>query len=141
MLHYPFTYKPTVKISLFSLFLLSRLHGNFGLNQMVSMSHLLSLFMCDLTLNNGKIKSSIYGILTEVALLVECLAWLLARIVLHALYAWSNSSKKAILIPKLQILVHCCYVQQHGLLRKKERICFIIHLLIDQLSFAFLVYV
>ena len=32
MLHNPYTYKPTVITSLFSLFLLSRFHGNFGLN-------------------------------------------------------------------------------------------------------------
>ena len=32
MLYSPFTYKPTVTLFLFSLFLLARFHGNFGLN-------------------------------------------------------------------------------------------------------------
>ena len=74
MLQSPFTYKPTVKVSLFSLFLLYCFHGNFGLNQVVSMRHFLSLFMCDLTLIKGKIKSSSYGLLTYIALQVEYLA-------------------------------------------------------------------
>ena len=38
------------------------------------MSHLVFLFMCDITLNKGKVKSSIYGLLTEIALWVECMA-------------------------------------------------------------------
>ena len=64
-------------------------------------------------------KSSRYGLLTELALLLECLAR--ARIALNALYAWSNSSKKAIHTPKLQRLVHCCcYVQLYVLLTKKK---------------------
>ena len=32
------------------------------------------LFMYDLTLKKGKMKSSSYGLLTDIALLVECLA-------------------------------------------------------------------
>ena len=48
------------------------------------MSHLLFLFMCDLTLKKGRIKSSSYGLPIDVALLLR--VWNLARIVLHALY-------------------------------------------------------
>ena len=35
---------------------------------------MLPLFMCDLTLIKGGIKSSFYGLLTDIALEVECLA-------------------------------------------------------------------
>ena len=43
-------------------------------------------------------------------------------------YARSNSSKKAICTPILQRLVHCCCcVQLHEVLRKKNRICFIVN--------------
>ena len=38
------------------------------------MSHLLLLFMRDLTLKKGKMKSCSYGLLTDFALEVECLA-------------------------------------------------------------------
>ena len=48
------------------------------------MSHLLFLFMCDLTLKKGRIKSSSYGLPIDVALLLR--VWNLARITLHALY-------------------------------------------------------
>ena len=48
------------------------------------MSHLLFLFMCDLTLKKGRIKSSSYGLPIDVALLLR--VWNLARIALHALY-------------------------------------------------------
>ena len=41
---------------------------------MVCMRHLLFLFMRDLILIQGKIKSPSYGLLTVLALLVECLA-------------------------------------------------------------------
>ena len=41
---------------------------------MVCMRHLLFLFMRDLILIQGKIKSSRYGLVTELALLVESLA-------------------------------------------------------------------
>ena len=41
---------------------------------MVGMSNLLCLFMCDLTLIKGTIKSSSYGPLTELALYAECMA-------------------------------------------------------------------
>ena len=37
------------------------------------MSHLLFLFMCDLTLKKGKIESSSYGLPIDMALLVGCL--------------------------------------------------------------------
>ena len=75
--------------------------------------------MRDLLLIQERMKSSRYGLLTELALFVECLAR--ARIALNALYAWSNSSKNAIHTPKLQRLVHCCsYVQMHVVLRKKK---------------------
>ena len=47
------------------------------------MSHLLFLFMCDLTLKKGRIKSSSYGLPIDVALLLR--VWNLARIALHAL--------------------------------------------------------
>ena len=81
---------------------------------MVCMRHLLFLFMRDLILMQGKIKSSIYGLLTELVLLVECLAP--GRIALHVLYA-----KKAMCTSKLQGLVHCCcYMQLHVVLRKKK---------------------
>ena len=40
---------------------------------MVCMRHLLFLFMRDLILMQGKIKSSSYGLLTDIALEVECL--------------------------------------------------------------------
>ena len=36
------------------------------------MSHLLFLFMCDLTLAKGKMKSCSYGLLPDIALEVEC---------------------------------------------------------------------
>ena len=36
------------------------------------MSHLLFLFMCDLTLKKGRIESSSYGLPIDVALLVAC---------------------------------------------------------------------
>ena len=58
---------------LFSLFLFSRFHGNFGLNQMVCMRHLIFLFMCDLILIEGKMKSFRYGLLTELAFQLKCL--------------------------------------------------------------------
>ena len=134
MLHSPFTFKHTVKISVFSLVLFSdsfswkfwpqqatsentiiffvcplkfcisivfsfllgnrvvsrenknNAHAKFGVQaksimvfsevayQVVTMSHLLFLFMGDLTLKKGKKKSSSYGLLTDVALQVECLA-------------------------------------------------------------------
>ena len=48
------------------------------------MSHLLFLFMCDLTLKKRRIKSSSYGLPIDVALLLR--VWNLARIALHALY-------------------------------------------------------
>ena len=60
-------------ILLFSLFLFSRFHGNFGLNQMVCMRHLIFLFMCDLILIEGKMKSFRYGLLTELAFQIKCL--------------------------------------------------------------------
>ena len=75
--------------------------------------------MRDLILIQERMKSSGYGLMTELALLVECLAR--AKIGLNALYAWSNFSKKAICTPKLQRLVHCCcYVQLHVVLTKKK---------------------
>ena len=40
----------------------------------MSIRNLLFLFIGDLTLNKGKMKSSSYGLLTDIALLVECLA-------------------------------------------------------------------
>ena len=42
------------------------------------MSHLLFLFMCDLTLKKGRIKSSSYGLPIDMALLLR--VWILARI-------------------------------------------------------------
>ena len=48
------------------------------------MSHLPFLFMCDLTLKKGRIKSSSYGLPIDMALLLR--VWVLARIALHALY-------------------------------------------------------
>ena len=66
------------------------------------------------------------------------LSLFLARIALHALYAWSNSAKNVICTPKLQRLVRCCcYVQLHVVLRKKKRKCFIVHLLMNQLLYSF----
>ena len=50
------------------------------------MSHLLFLFMCDLTLKKGRIKSSSYGLPIDVALILLLRVWNLARIALHALY-------------------------------------------------------
>ena len=47
--------------------------------------------------------------------------WLQDRIALHALHAWSNSSKKAICTPKLRRLVYCCcYMQLHVVSRKQK---------------------
>ena len=65
------------------------------------MSHLLFLFMCDLTLKKGRIKSSYYGLPIDVALLLR--VWILARIALHALYTGranllSNKKKYASVI-------------------------------------------
>ena len=48
------------------------------------MSHLLFLFVCDLTLKKWRIKSSNYGLPIDMALFL--LVWVLARIALHALY-------------------------------------------------------
>ena len=61
-------------MSLSPLFLFSCFHGYSGLNQLVSMNHLLCWFMCDLTLKKGNIKPSSYGLLTDMASQVECLA-------------------------------------------------------------------
>ena len=66
-----------VIISLFSLFLISRFHGNVGLNKLVKTRHFLFLLPCESILINGKMKPCRYG--------------LLARIALHALYAWKAS--------------------------------------------------
>ena len=84
MLYGPFTYESTVILFLFSFILLARFHGNFGFNKVVSMSHLVFLFMCDLTLKKGRMKSSSYGLPIDMALLLR--VWVLARIALHALY-------------------------------------------------------
>ena len=63
-----------------------------------------------------KIKTSSYGLLNELALLVECLAP--GQNCIAALYA-----KKAICTPKLQWLVHCCcYIQLHVVLKKRNNI-------------------
>ena len=48
------------------------------------MSHLLFLFVRDLTLKKGRIKSSTYGLPIDMALLLR--VWVLARIALHAIY-------------------------------------------------------
>ena len=71
------------------------------------MSHLLFLFMCDLTLKKGRIKSSSYGLSIDMALLLR--VWVLAKIALQALYTgMANllSNKKKI---------HSCYTHElHG---------------------------
>ena len=71
------------------------------------MSHLLFLFMCDLTLKKGRIKSSSYGLSIDMALLLR--VWFLAKIALHALYTGMGnllSNKKKI---------HSCYTHElHG---------------------------
>ena len=48
------------------------------------MSHLLFLFMCGLNLKKGRIKSSSYGLPSDMALLLR--VWVLAKIALHVLY-------------------------------------------------------
>ena len=70
---------------------------------------------------SGHVTSS-YGLLNEVALLVECLAPR-QNCIKCIICAGSNSPKKAICAPKLQRLVHCCcYVQLHVVLRKGNNI-------------------
>ena len=60
------------------------------------MRHLLFFFICDLILIlYRKIKSSTYGLLTNIALLVECLAPG-QNCIKCIIYARSNFSKKAI---------------------------------------------
>ena len=75
------------------------------------MSHLLFLFISLNFNERGEgVKSSSYGLLTELALLVECMAPGQNCIAQHALHAWSiaNSSIKTICTPKLQRLIYCC---------------------------------
>ena len=50
------------------------LSWKFGINYLVSMRHLLSMFMCDLNLTKRRLKSSSNGFLIDIPLLVEYLS-------------------------------------------------------------------
>ena len=90
---------------------------------MVCMRHLLFLFMRDLILIRGKIKSARYGLLTELALLVKCLApgqnCIACIICLKCDLHFKIARVSTLLL---------LYAVARGV-KEKERIFFIVHLL------------
>ena len=57
---------PGFFISPFPMFY-SRIHGNLGLNKLVSLRHLLLSFLSDFILSKGKMKPSSYGLVEKFA--------------------------------------------------------------------------